>query len=208
MLNCEKINLNARCCWCLADWLISHFYIKPQLGNAAWWFRFYWLISHFYIKPQPPAGLQIRWSIDLYLISTSNHNWCLQPLGHTSIDLYLISTSNHNLLHQVLDGCPIDLYLISTSNHNKKKPILGLLRLTYISFLHQTTTAGTVYTLNIDWLISHFYIKPQLRISTCFCGVDWLISHFYIKPQLSMWAWHSKMIDLYLISTSNHNHEA
>ena len=60
--------------------------------------------------------------------------------GAWLIDLYLISTSNHNAQHQQQTQIKIDLYLISTSNHNNDSVRASLSPLTYISFLHQTTT--------------------------------------------------------------------
>ena len=76
------------------------------------------LISLFYIKPQPWTYLMTYKLIVLYLFSTSNHNKPDTKLVDAYIVLYLFSTSNHNLF-----GLFDTFFLLS-----------------YISFLHQTTT--------------------------------------------------------------------
>ena len=163
------------------------------------------LISLFYIKPQPGA--------------------CSQ--AHGIIVLYLSSTSNHNLGHAVVAGEPIVLYLSSTSNHNHLMLHRIAMRLSYISLLHQTTTAkkqaqidkyclislfyikpqhaGAAGRSKDNCLISLFYIKPQLRQHSWSRRTYCLISLFYIKPQLASVAMRGLSIVLYLSSTSNHN---
>ena len=77
----------------------------------------------------------------------------------------------------------IVLYLFSTSNHNIRQIEAGIVQLSYISFLHQTTTLLRIIRVLIYCLISLFYIKPQLRLFyTCLSEIV-----------------------LYLFSTSNHN---
>ena len=97
------------------------------------------LISLFYIKPQ---------------LSCSNSR--CHP-----IVLYLFSTPNHNSLTRTPCGLAIVLYLFSTSNHNTRLPFSVPTTLSYISFLHQTTTHCKVHSNWYNCLISLFYIKPQ-----------------------------------------------
>ena len=141
------------------------------------------LISLFYIKPQPLVSYHqyliivlylfstsnhnfspmtdSRMLIVLYLFSTSNHNCQRRHLYLSSIVLYLFSTSNHNTFIAFNSDCMIVLYLFSTSNHNCGKCPECLRQLSYISFLHQTTTFEKYNNLDADCLISLFYIKPQ-----------------------------------------------
>ena len=65
--------------------------------------------------------------------------------------------------------------------------------LSYIVFLHQTTTLGyTAEPLNYC-LISSFYIKPQLICICYLLAINCLISSFYIKPQLLEEVYHSTL---------------
>ena len=121
--------------------LISLFYIKPQLVIFMTPTSSHCLISLFYIKPQH----------------------IVQRCGNTLIVLYLFSTSNHNSLCLVNNLLSIVLYLFSTSNHNGTLQVLLSSKLSYISFLHQTTTVIGRFPLRRYCLISLFYIKPQLR---------------------------------------------
>ena len=119
--------------------LISSFYIKPQHFHVLFYFDNDCLISSFYIKPQPVIVQQSRNVIVLYRLSTSNHNSATSDLASLSIVLYRLSTSNHN-------------WLISN---------LITLLLSYIVFLHQTTTGAWHRLYKFHCLISSFYIKPQ-----------------------------------------------
>ena len=56
------------------------------------------------------------------------------------IVLYRLSTSNHNPPPRRRVQPLIVLYRLSTSNHNPPKLIISALQLSYIVFLHQTTT--------------------------------------------------------------------
>ena len=60
--------------------------------------------------------------------------------------------------------------------------------LSYILFLHQTTTLSINHSAMKSCLISCFYIKPQpCTLSAC-DALGCLISCFYIKPQLDVWS--------------------
>ena len=75
------------------------------------------------------------------------------------------------------------LYRLSTSNHNLA-PVMALsVWLSYIVFLHQTTTMRFHCRNSLHCLISSFYIKPQ----------QYIIGEAY------------NTIVLYRLSTSNHN---
>ena len=185
--------------------LISSFYIKPQLAARIRLSAYNCLISSFYIKPQ------------LYPVNYSRQE----------IVLYRLSTSNHNSIRSLVLTVQIVLYRLSTSNHNTWMSLFNTKLLSYIVFLHQTTTGagcstGLFYCLISsfyikpqlavvprqpcrDCLISSFYIKPQRRgLHTRSCG-HCLISSFYIKPQPDFNAGSQDTIVLYRLSTSNHN---
>ena len=122
---------------------------------------------------------------------------------------------------------PIVLYRLSTSNHNSEKLVSAYNELSYIVFLHQTTTCYTYllhpvalsyivflhqtttfsfFSCLISYcLISSFYIKPQQIMSYFFISWNCLISSFYIKPQLAVVCGSQCSIVLYRLSTSNHN---
>ena len=118
----------------------------------------------------------------LYLFSTSNHNLILFA-EHT----ILLSYSLFYIKPQRNGGCwcvrRVVLYLFSTSNHNTLPAILSRCKLSYISFLHQTTTALPQMRLTSCCLISLFYIKPQPSRILSAGILSCLISLFYIKPQ-------------------------
>ena len=142
-----------------------------------------WVISSFYIKPQ----LQF---------SASAKNW---------VELYLLSTSNHNLASKQSSRVRVELYLLSTSNHNTL-PFHGMHKaLSYIFFLHQTTTYRFYSSHYRGWVISSFYIKPQQKNRLKKMLMSWVISSFYIKPQPSFLMFDENNVELYLLSTSNHN---
>ena len=119
----------------------------------------------------------------LYLVSTSNHNWWRTCTLTGSVVLYLVSTSNHNLNDNKIISSIVVLYLVSTSNHNDVTHISWTKGLSYILFLHQTTTILCLVISVLGCLISCFYIKPQ--------------------PDVSVGNW--TCVVLYLVSTSNHN---
>ena len=82
--------------------------------------------------------------------------------GLKTIVLHLFSTSNHNMGSARSWYRVIVLHLFSTSNHNRKNTCCFSLLLSYISFLHQTTTVVIVVGFYFYCLTSLFYIKPQL----------------------------------------------
>ena len=122
-------------------------------------------------------------AIVLYLFSTSNHNESVEFLTDDEIVLYLFSTSNHNCRSIPLRARSIVLYLFSTSNHNFLPDAFTTLLLSYISFLHQTTTHRGCK----NDICGLSYISFLHQTTTCFAlsvvGVNCLISLFYIKPQ-------------------------
>ena len=147
--------------------LISLFYIKPQLVFVSLYNVIHCLISLFYIKPQLIARVIFDPHIVLYLFSTSNHNRSSLRRCGTCIVLYLFSTSNHNYTMIVYESTAIVLYLFSTSNHNYCTHSLLLFELSYISFLHQTTT-GTerlVYAFRLSY-ISFLHQTTTLPLNT------------------------------------------
>ncbi len=56
------------------------------------------------------------------------------------VELYLPSTSNHNDTVIPIVENLVELYLLSTSNHNISVTSVDADTLSYIFFLHQTTT--------------------------------------------------------------------
>ena len=121
----------------------------------------YCLISSFYIKPQPT------------LTSGSRSANCL-------ISSFYIKPQP--VLRRIIFKL-IVLYRLSTSNHNQCWIIVFVIQLSYIVFLHQTTTVETTPMWRANCLISSFYIKPQHFDKTTYGVGDCLISSFYIKPQ-------------------------
>ena len=105
--------------------------------------------------------------------------------GHTALCCCLISSfyikpqrfSRRSYRHGIV------LYRLSTSNHNISTSYFTSTILSYIVFLHQTTTTCKVTQKYMHCLISSFYIKPQLQ---------YLVNSFLT-------------IVLYCLSTSNHN---
>ena len=96
------------------------------------------------------------------------------------------------------------VFLHQTTTHSQETHPRKLL--SYIVFLHQTTTLPLVLVRFANCLISSFYIKPQPSVTVQVRSQYCLISSFYIKPQLrSRIAW-AVLIVLYRLSTSNHNH--
>ena len=97
--------------------------------------------------------------------------------------LYLFSTSNHNLSCR----CPTShkLSYISFLHQTTTRCCASSFpaQLSYISFLHQTTTFFFSFSPIFRCLISLFYIKPQRRLHDRFPHRSCLISLFYIKPQ-------------------------
>ena len=73
------------------------------------------------------------------------------------------------------------VFLHQTTTRQEAGQMVG--KLSYIVFLHQTTTIVVYLSLYTNCLISSFYIKPQRQgehgADTAYC----LISSFYIKPQ-------------------------
>ena len=185
--------------------LISLFYIKPQPSARPPWRRKYCLISLFYIKPQ------------LVVFAVESMFYCLISLFYikpqryarnhvqTQIVLYLFSTSNHNFYLFVAEGRLIVLYLFSTSNHNNNDVVKRFEWLSYISFLHQTTTVLLNLVSNLYCLISLFYIKPQQHQTRWLC--QWIILYLFSTSNHNMQAGHVEPVPivLYLFSTSNHN---
>ncbi len=68
-----------------------------------------------------------------------------------------------------IDPETIVFYLFSTSNHNGWLSSAGSGALSFISFLHQTTTGRECYLFLFYCLLSLFYIKPQPMICIFFC---------------------------------------
>ena len=189
----------------LGHCLISSFYIKPQLGRGGFLCP---LIVLYRLSTSNHNCIMLHYDLEdivLYRLSTSNHNFMyasgdtyiivlyrLSTSNHNRfaqrrtlhlIVLYRLSTSNHNFLYGDAQRLNIVLYRLSTSNHNLLLFGVDVQQLSYIVFLHQTTTVACDRHRPNNCLISSFYIKPQLRCCCNLCTPDCLISSFYIKPQ-------------------------
>ena len=101
----------------------------------------------------------------------------------------------------------IVFYLFSTSNHNRNPKEEYHLILSFISFLHQTTTPRGYPHVIQHCLLSLFYIKPQRVPVSPITRLNCLLSLFYIKPQPVDPLTLASSIVFYLFSTSNHNGE-
>ena len=141
--------------------LLSLFYIKPQLAVQLSLFLFDCLLSLFYIKPQPKGhecDCEIYCLLSLFYIKPQQTSYTCQ---NGTIVFYLCSTSNHNVRRCTPSMPRIVFYLCSTSNHNHPAVLENLPQLSFISVLHQTTTARISFGVFADCLLSLFYIKPQ-----------------------------------------------
>ena len=78
--------------------------------------------------------------------------------------------------------------------------------LSYIVFLHQTTTRRFNQLTKVVLSYIVFLHQTTTLDVRRLDRVDCLISSFYIKPQLSERTINFKFIVLYRLSTSNHNH--
>ena len=105
--------------------------------------------------------------------------------GHTALCCRLISSFyiKPQLWLETISLQIIVLYRLSTSNHNSIISLVLMRLLSYIVFLHQTTTRGQLGDDRENCLISSFYIKPQQPIQGYCLPSYCLISSFYIKPQ-------------------------
>ena len=148
----------------------------------------------------------LRYVVVLYRLSTSNHNhiWLLR--WPVQIVLYRLSTSNHNYVNSIVSIPEIVLYRLSTSNHNNRLSSYFRKPLSYIVFLHQTTTVLRV--LLTPLLLSYIVFLHQTTTfeSNTLTATNCLISSFYIKPQLPCLHTKWQSIVLYRLSTSNHNY--
>ena len=191
--------------WFLFFWMISLFYIKPQLKFAFCAYIRSCFIPLFYIKPQPPSKYSSLNSVVLYLYSTSNHNRVIpfetkHELFYTSI-LHQTTTRVFGEVSQ--RGCFIPLFYIKPQLKTKKewKRKCCFIPLFYIK-PQLRPMQGLLWRC---CFIPLFYIKPQL------CAQSWLrtwrcfIPLFYIKPQRRAGVERARYVVLYLYSTSNHN---
>ena len=141
------------------------------------------LISLFYIKSQRQCRYAKGHGVVLYLFSTSNHNHHSAQHQHWQVVLYLFSTSNHNQYITNINKSKLSyisfLHQITTAECWRN---LGYV-LSYISFLHQITTHCPLSSGRGCCLISLFYIKSQPAQVDIGVAVSCLISLFYIKSQ-------------------------
>ena len=123
------------------------------------------LISSFYIKPQQWLCGQWLALIVLYRLSTSNHNTKERVNGAYFIVLYRLSTSNHNLNRSVAWLLPLSyiVFLHQTTTLTHRDFCASVL--SYIVFLHQTTTVSGLLT-NIDSL-SYIVFLHQTTTEGC-----------------------------------------
>ena len=93
--------------------------------------------------------------IVLYRLSTSNHNPHGTEAQRHFIVLYRLSTSNHNYYPIRSVRIEIVLYRLSTSNHNSALADTFVELLSYIVFLHQTTTS---YEITLSSLVLSYIV--------------------------------------------------
>ena len=98
--------------------------------------------------------------------------------------LCLFSTSNHNEYSQNIADSLLSFisFLHQTTTHFHL--LIYFEKLSFISFLHQTTTRSLPSSPPMHCLLSLFYIKPQRIELGTLAAADCLLSLFYIKPQL------------------------
>ena len=134
--------------------------------------------------------------------STSNHNDNSNYHKNTALSLFYIKPQLLVVAYITKD---IVFYLFSTSNHNRNPKEEYHLILSFISFLHQTTTPRGYPHVIQHCLLSLFYIKPQRVPVSPITRLNCLLSLFYIKPQPVDPLTLASSIVFYLFSTSNHN---
>ena len=78
-------------------------------------------------------------------------------------------------------------------------------RLYLIEILHQTTTHCKCIQFTLCCILSKFYIKPQLMMTTREGSMRCILSKFYIKPQRVHTSFENGLVVSYRNSTSNHN---
>ena len=159
-------------------------------------------LSLFYIKPQLPIKMPEICIVVLYLCSTSNHNsvpvaasWSrlsyISVLHQTTteagsvnlmssclISLFYIKpqlAEKHCLKHNVV------LYLCSTSNHNILPIRLPKVLLSYISVLHQTTTAYK--HIIIGFVLSYISVLHQTTTACTFITLAIMLSYISVLHQ-------------------------
>ena len=142
--------------------ILSKFYIKPQLLFCFHVSTLRCILSKFYIKPQ--LGRQCP-------------NFCC-------VVSYRNSTSNHNSMVPWVYVRSVVSYRNSTSNHNNARRQWRFQQLYLIEILHQTTTPCAKWGCTRRCILSKFYIKPQLPVTTLVVALSCILSKFYIKPQL------------------------
>ena len=122
-------------------------------------------------------------SIVLYRLSTSNHNHWLLICASACIVLYRLSTSNHNLLSVHRTGRILSYIVFLHQTTTRVRAALRISLLSYIVFLHQTTTHYTMCS-EIE-VLSYIVFLHQTTTTILHLRllVNCLISSFYIKPQ-------------------------
>ena len=183
--------------------LISSFYIKPQ--QPAKWHKNICIVLYRLSTSNHNSSVQLmllnlivlyclstsnhnlakfqpkKQSIVLYCLSTSNHNSASYRLKYPTIVLYCLSTSNHNMSMEQSTWLMIVLYCLSTSNHNSLERLQCAHRLSYIVFLHQTTTYSVPCYSN--HLLSYIVFLHQTTTPITPDFTDWKLSYIVFLHQ-------------------------
>ena len=139
------------------------------------------LISSFYIKPQPPSPSSAPPTIVLYRLSTSNHNLECDFAIIDEIVLYRLSTSNHNCLHDAISFLPLSYIVFLHQTTTVTILLLRLFLLSYIVFLHQTTTCR-LYLLN-NHILSYIVFLHQTTTASQYICLVKLLSYIVFLHQ-------------------------
>ena len=121
--------------------------------------------------------------IVLYRLSTSNHNCGIVSPIYSRIVLYRLSTSNHNQTRYGNRGSILSYIVFLHQTTTLRYHRCMACQLSYIVFLHQTTTIGCS-SVQVPALSYIVFLHQTTTFYPCSApGAYCLISSFYIKPQ-------------------------
>ena len=173
---CQKGRIASSC-------VISSFITKPQPGVVSSDGRVRCVISSFITKPQHFDGYSGCSDVALYPLSSPNHNLyhCIQSME--LVALYPLSSPNHNLPLHAATRLKLRYILFHHQTTTANEFSSPSRQLRYILFHHQTTTTLVPPCVILSCVISSFITKPQLIRALAFCRRCCVISSFITKPQ-------------------------
>ena len=192
-------------CYLVHSCIISFLYIKPQLGNFA--FFDVTVVLYRFSTSNHNKVISIPLSIPLYYIVSLHQTttrWSVSRSQFRCIISFLyIKPQQEKGFAKMVIGCIISFLYI------KPQPITQLeepIKSCIISFLYIKPQPDTTFALTPNGcIISFLYIKPQPVIQYKSLTRSCIISFLYIKPQQAETPTAITTVVLYRFSTSNHN---